>query len=156
MKKNRKYAKEWLNAFVYIFGLMQIVFTLKQFLPHFGIYGGINWYEIFASFISALVFSVSYFVINSDCLDNRISVRKRIIYCSIPCTLTGLLLSYNFGLQNFIPRIPNVAVASAVWTLSYLVSICIYVGIFFVISIKHKKQSESYNAALEKYKNEST
>lgn len=156
MKKNRKYAKEWLNAFVYFFGLMQIVFTLKQFLPHFGIYGGINWYEIFASFISALVFSVSYFVINSDCLDNRISVRKRIIYCSIPCTLTGLLLSYNFGLQNFIPRIPNVAVASAVWTLSYLVSICIYVGIFFVISIKHKKQSESYNAALEKYKNEST
>ena len=135
---------------------MQIVFTLKQFLPHFGIYGGINWYEIFASFISALVFSVSYFVINSDCLDNRISVRKRIIYCSIPCTLTGLLLSYNFGLQNFTPRIPNVAVASAVWTLSYLVSICIYVGIFFVISIKHKKQSESYNAALEKYKNEST
>ena len=118
MKKNRKYAKEWLNAFVYFFGLMQIVFTLKRFLPRFGIYGGINWYEIFASFISALVFSVSYFVINSDCLDNRISVRKRIIYCSIPCTLTGLLLSYNFGLQNFIPRIPNVAVASAVWCLS--------------------------------------
>lgn len=154
MKKIRKHVKEWLNTFVYIFGLMQIVFTLKQFLPHFGIYEGINWYEIFASFISALVFSVSYFVINSDCLDNRISVRKRIIYCSVPCTLTGLLLSYNFGLQNFIPRIPNVAIASVVWVLSYLVSIGIYVGIFFVISMKHKKQSEKYNAALDKYKNQ--
>lgn len=154
MKKNHKYVKEWLNAFVFIFGLMQIVFTLKQFLPHFGLYEGINWYEIFASFISALVFSVSYFVINSDCLDNRISVRKRIIYCSIPCTLTGLLLSYNFGLQSFIPRIPNVAVASVVWVLSYLLSIGIYVGIFFIISMKNKKQSESYNEALAKYKRE--
>ena len=51
MKENRKYVKEWLNTFVYVFGLMQIVFTLKQFLPHFGGYGGINWYDIFASFI---------------------------------------------------------------------------------------------------------
>ena len=154
MKKNRRYVKEWLNAFVYIFGLMQIVFTVKQFLPHFGIYEGINWYEIFASFISALVFSVSYFVINSDWLDNRISVRKRIIFCSVPCALTGLLLAYNFGLQNFIPRIPNVAIASAVWVLSYLLSIGIYVGIFFIISMKNKKQSESYNEALAKYKRE--
>ena len=154
MKKNRKYVKEWMNTFVYTWGLMQIVFTLKQFLPHSGIYEGLNWYEIFASFISALVFSVSYFVINSDCFDDRITVRKRIIYCSIPCTLTGLLLTYNLGLQNFIPRIPNVAVASVVWMLSYLVSIGIYVGIFFVISIKHKKQSKKYNAALDRYKNQ--
>jgi len=154
MKKNCKYVKEWLNTFVYIWGLMQIVFTLKQFLPHFGIYGGINWYEISASFISALVFSVSYFVINSDCLDNRISVKKRIIYCSVPCTLTGLLLSYNLGLQSFIPHISNVAVASVVWTLSYLVSIGIYVGIFFVISVKHKRQIKKYNTALDRYKNQ--
>lgn len=154
MKKNHKYIKEWLNTFVYIFGLLQVLFTIKQFLPHFGGTGGISWYDIFASFISALVFGTSYFVINSDCLDNRISMKKRIICCCVPCTLTGLLLSYNLGLQSFIPRFPNVAVASAVWTLSYLVSIGIYVGIFFAISIKHKKQSEKYNAALDKYKNQ--
>lgn len=154
MKNKRKYVKEWLNTFVYVFGLMQIVFVLKQFLPHMGLYEGINWYEIFASFISALVFSASYFTINSDCLDDRISVRKRIILCSIPCTLSGLLLSYNFGLQSFIPRIPNVAVASVVWVLSYLVSIGIYVGIFFIISMKHKKQRVQYNAALDRYKNQ--
>ena len=130
MKENRKYVKEWLNTFVYIFGLLQVLFTIKQFLPHFGGTGGISWYDIFASFISALVFGTSYFVINSDCLDNCISMKKRIICCCVPCTLTGLLLSYNLGLQSFIPRFPNVAVASAVWTLSYLVSIGIYVGIF--------------------------
>lgn len=155
MKKNCKYAKEWLNTFVYVFGLMQILFTLKQFLPHFGGSGGITWYDIFASFISALVFSVSHFVINSDLLDSRISVKKRVIYCGTPCALTGLLLSYHLGLQHFIPHIANTAVASVVWTLSYFVSIAIYVGVFFVIERKHKKQSESYNAALEKYKRES-
>ena len=160
MKKNRKYVKEWLNTFVYIFGLVQIVFILTQFLPQQGIYArriftGINWQEIVASLISALVFSVSYFVINSDCLDDRVSLRKRIIYCSIPCSLTGLLLSYFFGLQNFIPHIPNKAVASIIWILTHLVSIGIYVGIFFIISTKHKKQSKRYNEALEKYKQES-
>ena len=66
MKENRKYVKEWLNTFVYVFGLLQILFTIKQFLPHFGGTGGITWYDIFASFISALVFSLSHFIINSD------------------------------------------------------------------------------------------
>lgn len=152
MKKNRKYVKELLNTFVYVFGLLQILFTIKQFLPHFGGTGGITWYDIFASFISALVFSASHFIINSDWLDSRISVKKRVIYCGAPCALAGLLLSYNFGLQTYIPHIPNVAVASVVWMLSYLLSIGIYVGIFFIISIKHKKQSVQYNAALARYK----
>lgn len=152
MNKNRKYAKELLNTFVYVFGLMQIIFTAKQFLPHFGGTGGITWYDIFASIVSSLVFSTSHFVINSDWIDERIPVKKRIIYCGIPCALTGLLLSYNLGLQHFIPHISNVAVASVVWTLSYFVSIGIYVGIFFVISIKHKMQSKKYNAALDRYK----
>ena len=154
MKKNRMYVKEWLNTFVYVFGLLQILFTIKLFLPHFGGTGGINWYNIFASFISAFVFSVSHFVISSDWLDNRISVRKRIIYCGIPCTLTGLLLSYNLGLQHFVPHIANKAVASAVWVLSYLVSIGVYVGVFFAVERNYKKQSKSYNEALEKYKKE--
>lgn len=152
MKKNSKYAKEWLNTFVYIFGLMQIVFTLRQFLPMFGGSGGIIRQDIVVSLVSALVFSVSHFVINSDWLDNRISVKKRIIYCGIPCTLIGLLLSSRLGLQFFIPHIGNVAAASAVWVLSYLVSIGVYVGIFFAVEKKHQKQSESYNAALDRYK----
>jgi len=154
MKENRKYVKEWLNTFVYVFGLLQILFTIKQFLPHFGGTGGITWYDIFASSISALVFSVSHFVINSDWLDNRISVKKRVIYCGIPCALTGLLLSYNLGLQHFMPHVANKAVASAVWVLSYLVSIGVYVGIFFAIERRYKKQSKSYNEALEKFKKE--
>ena len=154
MKENRKYVKEWLNTFVYVFGLMQIVFTLKQFLPHFGGYGGINWYDIFASFISALVFSASHFVINSDWLDSRFSVKKRVICCGIPCALAGLLLSYELGLQHFMPHIPNKDVASVVWVLFYLVSIGIYVGIFFLVERKYKKQSKSYNDALERYKKE--
>lgn len=45
MNENRKYVKEWLNTFVYVFGLMQILFTIKQFLPHFGGNGGITWYD---------------------------------------------------------------------------------------------------------------
>jgi len=155
MKVNRKYVKEWLNTFVYVFGLLQILFTIKQFLPHFGGTGGITWYDIFASFISALVFSLSHFIINSDWLDSRISVKKRVIYCGIPCALVGLLLSYNFGLQTYIPRIPNIVVASVVWIIAYLVSIGIYVGVFFVIIIKQKKQSEKYNAALDRYKKKS-
>ena len=152
MKKNREYVKEWFHTFIYILGLIQILFTIKQFLPMFGGGGGIDWYDITTSLVSALVFSVSHFVIKSDWLDNRISVKKRIIYCGIPCTLIGLLLSSRLGLQFFIPHIGNVAVASAVWVFSYLVSIGIYVGIFFAIERKYKNQSEKYNAALDRYK----
>ena len=52
------------------------------------------------------------------------------------------------------PHIANKAVASAVWVLSYLVSIGVYVGVFFVVERNYKKQSKSYNEALEKYKKE--
>ena len=153
MKEKRTYAKEWLNTFVYVFGFMQIAFILRQFLPHSGGNVGLHWYEIIDSLIAALVFSVSHFVIHSDLFDLRIPVNKRIIYCGIPCALVGSRLAYNLGLQDFIPRSANTAVASVVWVLSYLVSLGIYMGIFFIIEIKLKKQSKRYNAALERYKN---
>ena len=155
MKETRTYVKEWLNTFIYVFGFMQIAFILRQFLPHSGGNVGLHWYEISDSFVAALVFSVSHFVIHSDLLDHCIPVNKRIIYCGIPCALVGLRLAYNLGLQDFIPRSANTAVASVVWMLSYLVSLTIYMGIFFVIEIKLKKQGRCYNAALEKYKKES-
>ena len=155
MKETRTYVKEWLNTFIYIFGFMQIAFILRQFLPHSGGNVGLHWYEISDSFFAALVFSASHFAIHSDLLDSRISVKQRIICCGIPCALAGLRLSYNLGLQDFIPRSTNTVVASVVWMLSYLVSLAIYMGIFFAIELRLKKQSKRYNAALEKYKKES-
>ncbi len=159
MKKTSKYLKEWLHTVIYVFGLMQIFFFVREFIPPYGRLpltgtSRIWWKDVFFSLICALVFSTSHFIINSDWLDERVSVKKRMIYCGVPCTILGCILPMHFGLQDIIPRSENVVIARVVWILSYLVSIGIYVAIFILIEKKYQKQSESYNAALEKYKKE--
>ena len=163
MIKKGKFAKEAeiIQTFLAIFGLLQILFFIKgQFTP-FGFFpADIWWQDTVAALIVATIFIISHLVIASGWLDGRISLKVRIILCGIPCALGGALITYCFGLQYYLDFIlPDRMEASAknvAWYLSFLVSVFVYMGIFLVREWNYVKQTESYNAAVDKYKKEST
>lgn len=152
MKKDISNANSIITSFVFIFGIMQIIFVLRNLLPMFNGYGGLGWREIVISLVSAVVFGISHFVITAEGLDGKASVKRRVILCGIPCTLIGCVLAGEFGIQKLLPHIANINLASAMWVISYLVSIGIYVAVFFLIELRYRMQGQKYNAALDKYK----
>ncbi len=131
---------------------MQVIFMVGNLLPWYSGHDGITWDQVIVSLIAALVFCVSHFIITSDWLDERVSVKKRIIICGIPCTIICCVLAHRLGLQNLMPHIPDIFTASVVWIASYALSVCAYFGIFILIERNHKRQEQKYSVALSKYK----
>lgn len=149
------YFKQFLQSFVFIFGVMQVVFVVGNLLPRYSGRDGITWDQVILSLISSFIFSVSHFIITSDWLDERATVKKRIIICGIPCTIICCLLAFKLGLQRLMPHTSDIFTASALWIASYAISVGAYIGIFILIELNQKKQEQRYSEALSKYKKES-
>lgn len=149
MNKSWGYLKQAAYSVLCGFGLMQFVFLMINLISS---RREIVWVQTVSSLIVAVIFGLSHFLIVSDWLDGRMTVKRRAVCCAGPCTVAGAVLAKELGLQGLIPYIDNVNAASLLWIISYALSVLVYAGVFFVLEINCRRQSKKYNTALNWYK----
>lgn len=115
----------------------------------------ILWTQTAAALIAAFVFGLTHCIITADWLDGRFTVKQRVLWCGLPCTIAGGILAKELGFQQLVPHIENTVAASILWLCSFLLSAAVYAIIFLFVERRCRNQKVKYDAALERYKRQS-
>ena len=126
-----------------------ILYILQGFMPG---YRGGQGYVSETAVYAAVLFSIIHFVITSDCLEDKISIKIRVIVCSIPCSVTMGFLAYELGLHNYLRFIKEDLTYVVLWGIFLLLSFILYMTIYWVIEWNYLKQGKEYDIALQAYK----
>ncbi len=154
MKNKRLPVIRFISTFFLIFGVIQFAFLLRSAIPFRGWFGDINRYNSCVSMISALVFTISHAVISSETLDLKISVRKRMVLCAIPCAGVCAILVMSFGLQNWTRDFfANKTAAIIVWDIAFIISLIVLLWICYLIERHSLAEGKRYDEVLKAYKN---
>lgn len=149
MRKGIKCIKEIFVSYCFAFGLLQTLYILQGFMPfHRGLQGYVSKTAVYA----AVIFSIIHFVITSDWLEQKISIKIRVIVCAIPCSVVMGYLSYELGLHNYLQFINDDLTYVTLWGIFILVSFIIFMAIYWVIEWNYLKQGKEYDIALQAYK----
>jgi len=149
MRMLRKYMKEIFISYCFTFGLLQTLYILQGFMPG---YRGSQGYVSETAVYAAVIFSIVHFVITSDCLDDKVSIRIRVIICAIPCSVTIGFLSYQLGLHNYLRFVKDDLTYVILWEITLIGSFIVYMLIYWLVEWRYMKQGKEYDAALQEYK----
>lgn len=152
MRMVRKYIKEMFVSYCFAFGLLQTLYILQDFMPGYGGNGDTLGYVSETAVFSAINFSILHFVITSDWLDNKVSIKIRVFVCAIPCSVTMGLLAYQLGLHNYLHFIKDDLTYVVSRSLFLLISFILYMTIYWMIEWNYLKQGKEYDIALQAYK----
>ena len=154
MKNKSLRSIRFFSTFFLIFGIIQFAFILRNSVPPYRSVGDTNRHNSCVSMISALVFTISHAVISSEKLDQRITVRKRMVICAIPCAGVCAMLAMNFGLQNWTRDFfANKTAAIVVLDISFVISLVVLLWICYLIERHSLAEGKRYDEALKAYKN---
>ena len=115
-------------------------------------YRGSQGYVSETAVYAAVIFSIVHFVITSDCLDDKVSIRIRVIICAIPCSVTIGFLSYQLGLHNYLRFVKDDLTYVILWEITLIGSFIVYMLIYWLVEWRYMKQGKEYDAALQEYK----
>ena len=151
MKSVNLFVLRFVKIFFMLFGFMQFLFMLRNVIPPYGLGSGILIHHSTISLIVALIFTITHLVVSSEKLDSKISVKARILICSIPCAVACGCLAFDFGLQGWVFS-QDKTTSIMEWTVSFVVSLGGFLLIYFLIEKKYLAAAEKYNKALIAYK----
>lgn len=154
MKTVLNYFKQIITSAIIFFGIMVILFFLWHNIPSFSFYNGVYPDDLLFSICASAVFSLIHFVITSDCLDGKVSMKLRVIICGIPTVIICCILTREFGLQTLVHYmgIQDKKAAGMLFDSFYVITVAAYVLIYFFIELRLKKKGKAYDAALKEYK----
>lgn len=152
MKRVRLNLMRFLTTFFLIFGVVQFMFLIRNFIPPYNLGGTIAINHSVVSFVAALIFTTTHTVISSEALDRKITVKARMLLCSIPCAGVCGYLALNFGLQSWLRNIADQTTAIIVWIASFALSLIAFLWVFFMIEKHNHAAGKEYDVALAAYK----
>ena len=152
MKLIRLNIMRFLTTFLLIFGIVQFMFLIRNFIPPYGLGGTIVIHNSIVSVVSSLIFTITHTVISSEALDRKITVKSRMLLCSIPCAGVCGYLALNFGLQSWLRNIADQTTAIIVWIASFAISLIAFLWVYFIIEKHNLAAGKKYDEALAAYK----
>lgn len=152
MKLNHSNIMRCFTTFFLIFGVVQFAFLIRNFTLLYNMGGKIVIQNSVVSLMAAIVFTATHTVISSEALDRKITVKSRMLLCSIPCAVVCGYLAMNFGLQSWLRNIADKTTAIIVWTASFVFSLIVFLWVYFMIEKHNLAAGKKYDEALAAYK----
>ena len=119
--------------------------------PHVGWHE--NWgYVSETAVFSALIFSLTHFIITSECLDEKLSVKARVFLCALPSSVAIGYIAYELGLHNFMYSTTVDLSYVILRGITLLASFIVYMTIYWLVEWRYMKQGKVYDMALQEYK----
>ena len=151
----RGFIKEYTVSFFAILGVMFTVFVGYMILSPYITTPELSAVDFISIYLTAILFTLSRLILYSDSLTLKMNQKLRLLIGFIPAAAASFILSYHIGLHNLLhPLYEGISKSMAVFLFAMLVliSFLTVLSIWLFIVKRIQKQTDSYNDALKRYK----
>ena len=153
MKFNRNMIPVFLRTFFEIYGVLGLVFIIRNLFPQYGGNMALNWLEILSSIFSALIFAIIHTIVLSEGVCGKSNHRKRVIAGAILAALAGGSFAFYLDIPGAISQLfTSVKSASAAVIISEVLCCIISTVLWLFMEYRNIKAGKKYDEALNQYK----
>lgn len=143
------------ETFFKAFGVIQFLYLMQQLSPQYGglrnIY--INDRDCKISIAVSILYTIMHTIITSETLDNKISMKVRVLICIIPSLIMGGLLTVDFGLDELLWWFHDIPwYYSIEYEIRLVASVFLFFCIYWWMESRYIRIGKEYDKALAEYK----
>ena len=144
-----------LICFFSVFGVLIFLFFARGLFPDSAGLVGMPLFHILLCMGIAFVLTLSHTVIASEYLDQYLSIKFRVIFCGILCTIALGVFTVYYGIPSLIVLLmglENTLSSTLTWVIAFV--FCFILTILFYCLVERNFQSigKKYDKALSAYK----
>ena len=146
MRKNWTVILNMLICFFSVFGVLVCLFFVRGLFPDSGGLVGISLFHILLCMGIAFVLTLSHTVIASEYLDQYFSIKSRVIFCGILCTIALGVFTVYYGVPSLIVLImgfENTLSSTLTWVIAFV--FCFILTILFYCLVERNFQRVGKN-----------
>ena len=155
MRKNWTAILNVFSFFFSVFGVLIFLFFVRGLFPDSGGLVGISLFHILLCMGIALVLTLSHTVITSEYLDQYFSIKSRVIFCGILCTIALGVFTVYYGIPSLIVLImglENTLSSSITWVIAFVFCLILTILLYCLVERNFQRVGEKYDKALSAYK----
>lgn len=155
MRKNRTTILNMLSFFFSTFGVLIFLFFVRGLFPDSGGLVGISLFHILLCMGIAFVLTLSHTVITSEYLDQYFSIKSRVIFCGILCTIALGVLTVYYGIPSLIVLImgfENTLSSTLIWVIAFVLCFILTILLYCLVERNFQSIGKKYDKALSAYK----
>lgn len=155
MRKNRTTILNMLSFFFSTFGVLIFLFFVRGLFPDSGGLVGISLFHILLCMGIAFVLTLSHTVITSEYLDQYFSIKSRVIFCGILCTIALGVLTVYYGIPSLIVLImgfENTLSSTLIWVIAFVFCFILTILLYCLVERNFQSIGKKYDKALSAYK----
>ena len=155
MRKNRTTILNVLSFFFSAFGVLIFLFFVRGLFPDSGGLVGISLFHILLCMGIAFVLTLSHTVITSEYLDQYFSIKSRVIFCGILCTIALGVLTVYYGIPSLIVLImgfENTLSSTLIWVIAFVFCFILTILLYCLVERNFQSIGKKYDKALSAYK----
>ena len=155
MRKNWTVILNMLICFFSVFGVLVCLFFVRGLFPDSGGLVGISLFHIFLSMGISFVLTLSHTLIASEYLDQYFSIKSRVVFCGILCTIALGVFTVYYGVPSLIVLImgfENTLSSILTWAIGFVFCFVLEMLLYCLVEISFRKTGRKYDEALSAYK----
>ena len=155
MRKNWTAILNVFSFFFSVFGVLIFLFFVRGLFPDSGGLVGISLFHILLCMGIALVLTLSHTVITSEYLDQYFSIKSRVIFCGILCTIALGVFTVYYGIPSLIVLImglENTLSSSITWVIAFVFCLILTILLYCLVERNFQSIGKKYDKALSAYK----
>ena len=144
-----------LSFFFSAFGVLIFLFFVRGLFPDSGGLVGISLFHILLCMGIAFVLTLSHTVITSEYLDQYFSIKSRVIFCGILCTIALGVLTVYYGIPSLIVLImgfENTLSSTLIWVIAFVFCFILTILLYCLVERNFQSIGKKYDKALSAYK----
>ena len=155
MRKNRTAILNVFSFFFSLFGVLIFLFFVRGLFPDSGGLVGISLFHILLCMGIAFVLTLSHTVITSEYLDQYFSIKSRVIFCGILCTIALGVFTVYYGIPSLIVLImgfENTLSSTLIWVIAFVFCFILTILVYCLVERNFQSIGKKYDKALSAYK----
>ena len=144
-----------LSFFFSAFGVLIFLFFVRGLFPDSGGLVGISLFHILLCMGIAFVLTLSHTVITSEYLDQYFSIKSRVVFCGILCTIALGVLTVYYGIPSLIVLImgfENTLSSTLIWVIAFVFCFILTILLYCLVERNFQSIGKKYDKALSAYK----
>lgn len=146
---------QMLISFFFSFGVLIFLFFVRGFFPDSGALSGMPLFHVLLCMGIAIVLTLSHTVIVSEYLDQYFSIKSRVVFCGILCTIALGVFTVYYGVPSLIVLImglENTLSSILTWAIGFVFCFVLEMLLYCLVEISFRKTGRKYDEALSAYK----
>ena len=155
MRKYRTTILNMLSFFFSAFGVLIFLFFVRGLFPDSGGLVGISLFHILLCMGIAFLLTLSHTVIISEYLDQYFSIKSRVIFCGILCTIALGVFTVYYGIPSLIVLImgfENTLSSTLIWVIAFVFCFILTILVYCLVERNFQSIGKKYDKALSAYK----